>query len=63
MAEITMEGIIKKLGFDPLKKDYSAGIEGEDDNWENPFNGLTPDELKFVHNAALADPKCYSKNQ
>ena len=63
MAEITMESIIKKLGFDPLKRNYSVGIEGEDDNWDNPFKGLTPDELKFIHKAALVDPKCYAKNQ
>ena len=63
MADITMESIIEKLGFDPLRHDYFVGVEGEDDNWESPFKGLTSEEVLFIHQAAIADPMCYAKNQ
>lgn len=63
MAEITMGSIIKKLGFDPLRHNYCKGIDWEDDNWENPLRGLSSEELMFIYHAALADPKCYAKNQ
>ncbi|MBM6991417.1 MAG: hypothetical protein I3I98_08525 [Mobilibacterium timonense] len=63
MAKITMESIIKKLGFDPLRYNYSKGIDWEDDNWESPFKGLTSEEVLFIHQAAIADPMCYAKNQ
>lgn len=63
MAEITMESIIKKLGFNPLRHDYCARIDYEDDNWESPFKGLTSEEVLFIYHAALADPECYAKNR
>lgn len=63
MADITMESIIEKLGFDPLRHDYFVGVEGEDDNWVSPFKGLSREEVKFIYDAALADPMCYAKNQ
>ncbi|GEM_PF-6442556 len=63
MADITMESIIEKLGFDPLRHDYFVGVEGEDDNWESPFKDLSIEEVRFIGKAAHADPMCYVKNQ
>ena len=63
MADITMESIIEKLGFDPLRHDYFVGVEGEDDNWESPFKDLTLEEVKFLIEVAHNDPMCYTKNQ
>ena len=63
MKKITMESIKNKLGFDPLKYNYCKGEIGEDDNWENPFKDLSNEEILFIYHAALADPKCYAKNQ
>lgn len=63
MNKITMESIIEKLGYDPLRHDYFVGIEGEDDNWESPFKDLSIEEVRFIGKAAHADPMCYAKNQ
>ena len=63
MADITMESIIEKLGYDPLRHDYFVGVEGEDDNWESPFKDLTLEEVKFLIEVAHNDPMCYAKNQ
>lgn len=63
MDEITMESIIEKLGFDPLRHDYFAGVEGEDDNWESPFKDLSIEKVRFIRKAAHNDPMCYAKNQ
>lgn len=42
---ITLESIIKKLGFDPREK---APVEIEDDTRVNPFHVLSIDELNFL---------------
>ena len=63
MNEITMEGIIEELGYNPLRHDYFVGIEGEDDNWESPFKDLSLEEVRFLIEAAHKDPMCYAKNQ
>lgn len=58
---ITMEGITKKLGFNPLRHEYPKGDGWMiDDNWENPFKGLTHEEIHFIYEAALADPECWT---
>ncbi len=56
---ITLEGITKKLGFNPLRHQYATGNH-EDDNWENPFKNLTIEEIEFIHNAAINDPACWT---
>ena len=60
---VTLESIIKKLGFNPLK--YKPNSDGWtiDDNWDSPFKSLTDEELDFVFNAAISDPKCYAINR
>jgi len=63
MAEITMESIIKKLGYNPLRHDYFKGIDWEDDNYESPFKNLSLEEVRFIAKAAHDDPMCYAKNQ
>ena len=56
---VTMEGIIKKLGFHPLEHDYFADHDG----WRmyddyNPFKGLSLEEIEFIGKAAHNNPKC-----
>ena len=63
VTPITMESIIKKLGFNPLRYNYFENVEGEDDNWTSPFKDLSTEEVEFIYNEALADPECYAKNQ
>ena len=40
--------ICDKIGFAPSKYQLSQ-TEGEDDNWENPFSILTPDEINYLY--------------
>lgn len=57
---ITMESIIEKLGFNPLRYEYCTKGH-EDDNWENLFEGLSDEELEFLIEAAHNDPECWIK--
>lgn len=59
---ITIESISEKLGFNPLRYQYCDG-RGEDDNFDNLFKDLSIEEINFIYNAALADPKCLAVNQ
>ena len=56
---ITLDGIIQKLGFNPLE--YRCTADCEDDNYVNPFKKLTNEEMRYLFNAALADPRCYTQ--
>ena len=54
---ITFDSIIKKLGFNPLRHTYCTN-DYEDDNWVNPFQALTVQEIQFLFDAAISDPNC-----
>ena len=40
--------ICDKLGFVPSEYQLPK-TDGEDDNWENPFSILTPDEINYLY--------------
>ena len=60
---ITLESITEKLGFNPLRHQYCTNDDYIDDNWENPFKDLTIEEIDFIFNAAINDPKCRASYQ
>lgn len=54
---ITLEGIIKKLGFDPRNDntDWCKKLDGYtcDDSKPNPFSVLTREESKFLRDTGV----------
>ena len=58
---MTLESIIQKLGFNPLERRCTA--ECEDDNYLNPYKDLSEEEMRFLFNSALADPRCSANSK